>query len=196
MPLLYYKLWTDKYTHKYYFEFKGKVYLVHSIVRLTEEGRKYLGAMKREAILTECFIMHDDTPFYKYMFKSSSLSIGITNASTDRSPDELVEDVIMPASDGYSEREIFGRDAPSYTSGKKISKKDWEIPELRIRWIIFILVVIFAGIFQPWYLKLLIRGIAGWIFGIYRKAYIETYTVYQHDEDLEIEKKKLEVLYK
>lgn len=194
--MLYYKFLTDNYTQKYCFEFKGKVYFVHSIVRLTEEGMRYLGSIKKEVILTESFVNKHGVDCWKYLFRSASWSVGITDASTDRNPDELIEEIVIPASAGYSEREIFGRDAPSYTSGKKISKRDWEIPELVTRWIIFILVVIFAGFFQPWYLKLFIRFVAVLVFGIYRKAYIDTYTVYQHDEDIDMLKKKSEVLYK
>ena len=194
--MLLYNLSTINYKQKYHFEFKGKVYFTHSIVRLTDEGMRYFGSIKKEVILTESFVNHHGVDCWKYMFRSASWSVGITDASTDRNPDELIEEVIMPASAGYSEREIFGRDAPSYTNGKKISKKDWEIPELRTYWIIFILVNIFSLIFKPWIIKVAIWVFSGWIFGTYRKAYIDTYTVYQHDEDLEFQKKKSEVLYK
>jgi hypothetical protein len=37
--------------------------------------------------------------------------------------------------------------------------------------------------------------VAGWIFGLYRQAYINAYTVYTHDNDMNITKKKYEILY-
>ena len=34
--------------HDYFFEFKGQKYRVHSVVRLTDEARSYLGSMRKE----------------------------------------------------------------------------------------------------------------------------------------------------
>ena len=193
--MLYRKLCTKYYTPEYSFEFKGNTYLVHSIVRLTNNGRKYLGAARDEVILTEVFVNHNGTKCWKYVFKSNDLSIGVTDASTDIPPDELLEEVLMAASEGYSQREVFGRDAPSYKSGRKITKKDWEIPEVRNSWITLIIVVFAASIFKDWYVQWTIRLAAGWIFGLYRKSYVNAYTIYQHDEDMEIQQKKNDILY-
>ena len=193
--MLYRKLCTQYYKKEYGFEFNEKTYLLHSIVRLTEEGRRYLEAARDEAILTEVFIDHNGNRFWKYVFKSIDWSIGVTDVSTDRPPDELLEDVILPASAGYAEREIFGRDATSYTSGRKITKRDIEIPEVFAGWCVLIFIVIAASIFNDWYITLIVRATAGWMFALYRKSYVDAYTVYQHDEDTEINQKKLEILY-
>ncbi len=188
---------SSRYKHDYFFEFQGKKYRVHSVVRLTEEGRIYLGAKRREVILTEVFTDHNSILWWKYEFRSSSYYVyKPINKATTRSPDELIEEVVMEASENYTERQIFGTDSPLYTTGKKIVKKDWEIPEVMTGWIIFILVVIGVAIFKDWYVKLLLRGIAGFVFGKYRQAHIDARTTYEHSEDFEMEKKKYEILYK
>lgn len=190
------KLWTSNCKHEYSFTFQGKPYLVHSVVRLNEEGRCYLGALKNEVILTECFTTPYGTLCWKYQFKSVELAKGITNVSTDRTPDELIEEIITPATSGYAEREIFGVDAPSYTSGRKVQKSDWEIQEVRTGWVVFILVCILALILKSWTLRFLIWNIAGWYFGAYRSFYIKAYTSYVHDEDTELLKEKYKTFYK
>jgi hypothetical protein len=170
---------------------------VHSIVRLTEEGRIYFGAQKREVILTEVFTDHKDVLWWKYEFRSVSYTTyKPINKSTTRSPNELIEEVVMEASADYTERQIFGTDSPLHTMGKKIVKKDWEIPEVMTGWIVFILVIIGVVIFKDWYVQLLLRGIAGYVFAKYRKAHIDARTTYEYNEDTEIEAKKYEILYK
>ena len=101
----------------------------------------------------------------------------------------------MPASADYAEREIFGTQASSYTKGTKHTAKDWEIPEVRTAWIYFLLIYIGVAIFKDWYVKLIIRVMVGWYFGLYRQTFVNAYTVYTHDEDNEILKKKYEIWY-
>ena len=193
--LLMRKLYTKDYRHDYFFNFKGKSYPVHSIVKLTEEGRNYLKSLRKEVILTEQFYNWNNVICWKYEFKSIKTNEGITNYSTDKSPDELIEEVIMPATVGYMEREVLGASAPSYILGTKYMKKDWEIPEIKKAFAILVAVFIGAYIFKDWYVQLIIRVVAGFIFGIYRQNYINAYITYTHDEDTEMLKKKFEVLY-
>ena len=184
--------------HEYFFEFKGKKYRVCSVVKLTDEARCYLGAARQEVILTEVYYDHKfDGTFYKYEFKSIKYNVGIINKSTDRLPDEMIEEIVMPASAEYASREILGTASPVYQTetATKHSKKDWEIPELRKAWIVFILVFIGVSIFADWYIQLILRFIASLYFWNYRKAYVEAYTTYTHDEDNEIFKAKYSALY-
>jgi len=193
--MLVYKFWTKDYKQEYYFEFEGKRYLTHSIVRLTDEGQRYLESNTKEVILTEQFINWNGVRCWKYEFKKLGLTGGVTTASTDRPPSELIDEVVIPSNQEYAEREIFGMESPAYKNGIKHTKKDWEIPEVRNGWIILILVIIGASIFKDWYVQLIIRAAAGWIFGLYRQAYVNAHTTYTHDEDTEILRKKLEILY-
>lgn len=193
--MLTHKLLTNNYKHDYFFEFKGEKYRVHSIVKLTEKGRLYLGALKREVILTEVFINLKGKRCWKYEFQSVALNEGITNASTDLPPNKLIEEVITPATAEYASREILGIDSPVYKKGEKHTKKDWEIPEVRRGWIILIVIFIISAFFKDWYVRLIIRIVAGWIFGLYRQEYVNAYTTYTHDEDMELFRKKYEVLY-
>ena len=189
------KLYTKDYKHEYWFTFKGEKYRVHSIVKLTEEARWYFGSNSREVILTEEFVNQKGVRCWKYEYRTLGPNCHITNAVTNRTPDELIEEVVIPAKDEYASREIFGTLSPNYTTGEKHTPKDWEIPEVRNGWIILILIFIGVAIFKDWYVQLIIRIAAGWIFGLYRQAYVNAYTTYEHPEDLNILKKKYEVLY-
>lgn len=193
--MLMYKLLTKNYKHYYSFDFQGKAYLVHSIVRLTDEGQKYLGSSTKEVILTENFIDNNGRRNWKYEFRSIQLPSHITNASTDRPPNKLIEEVIVPASEAYVSREIFGVDSPHFQTGTKHTKSDWEIPEVRMGWIIFIAVFLGVAIFKDWYVQAIIRIVATLFFFTYRSQYKNAYTTYTHDEDIEILKKKYEILY-
>lgn len=186
---------SSHYKHEYFFEFQNKQYRVHSIVRVTEEGRCYLGSKNREVILTEVFMDHKGVMWWKYEFASiSPYCWKSINKATTRHPDDMLETVVIVASTEYAERQMFGVNAPSYNKCKKVTKKDWEIPEVVVGWIIFILVVIAVSIFKDWYVKMLIRGIAGFVFARYRQFYIDAYTTYECNEDFDIEKKKYDIL--
>lgn len=184
--------------HDYFFEFKGEKYRVHSVVRLTDEARRYLGAWRNEVILTEVYTdERRKITWYKYEFKSIAYNVGIINKSTDRLPDDMIEEIVQPASADYASREILGTNSPVYktNTATKNTKKDWEIPTLRKAWIIFILVFIGVSIFADWYVQLLIRLFASAYFWKYRKAHVDAYTTYTYDEDSEIIRAKYAALY-
>ena len=188
---------SKNYKHDYFFEFKGEKYRVHSVVRLTDEAKSYLGAWRHEVILTEVYTdERRNITFYKYEFKSISYNVGIINKSTDRLPDEM-EEIVQPASADYASREILGTSSPVYQieAATKHSKKDWEIPELRKAWVVFALVFVGVSIFADWYVQLILRFIASMYFWKYRKAHIDAYTTYTHDEDNEMIKAKYAALY-
>lgn len=184
--------------HDYFFEFKGKKYRVHSVVKLTDEAQNYLGAWRKEVILTEVYTdERRNITFYKYEFKSIAYNVGIINKSTDRLPDDMLEEVISPASADYASREILGTSSPVYQTetATKHSKKDWEIPELRKAWVIYVLVFIGVSIFIDWYVQFILRFAATYYFWQYRKAHIDAYTTYTHDEDTDMIKAKYSALY-
>lgn len=193
--MLTYKLWTKEFKHQYSFHFKGKEYLVHSIVRLTDEGKRYLGSRTHEVILTEQFINRKNRYCWTYTFKSIEVSGHIVHASTDRTPDDLIDKVVMPATTGYTSRAVLCVDSTEYKTGQKHTKKDWEIPEVAIGWIILIAVFIGSSIFKDLYVRLIVRIAASWFFALYRKAHVDAYTTYTHDEDIEILNRKQEILY-
>lgn len=185
-----------KNEHEYFFEFKGQQYRVHSVVKLTEKGRVYLGFARREVILTEVYYYPSGRKMWKYQGKDIKYNVGIQNKSTDTLPDEIIEEVITPASAEYASREMLGRESSFYqVNGTKHTKKDWEIPELKRAWIVFIVFFVAVSIFQDLILQTILRLIAVWIFSIRRQAYIEAYTTYTHDEDSDIIKHKYHALY-
>lgn len=187
---------SHKDKREYFFEFKGESYRVHSVVKLTDKAQMYLGFADREVILTEVYYHLNGRKMWKYQGKDIAYNIGVRNKSTDTPPDEIIEKIVESASADYASREILGTNSPVYTTNAtKHTKKDWEIPELKREWIIFILVFIGVSIFQDWYIQLILRIIAGWIFGLRRQAYVKAYTTYTHDEDNDILKKKFEILY-
>lgn len=189
------RFWTKDYKHVMTFKFNNKHYLVHSVVRLTDEGKKYLGSRTKEVVLTEVFYNWNNILCWKYQFRGLSLTSGVIELCTDRPPDELIEEVVIPATPNYTEREVFGTNASSYTTGNKKKPKDWEIPEVLTGWIIYIIIFFTVAVFKDWYVKLIIRIAAGWFFGIYRQSYVDAYTTYEHPEDEDMLKKKYEILY-
>ena len=192
--MLVYKYLTKNKKHEYSFEFKGNKYHIHSVVKLTERGKKYLGARTHEAILTEVFLGWNNMRFWKYEFRSIEGFGHITNASTDIPPDNLIAEVIAPASGNYMLREIVGSQWNA-SSETRHTKKDMEIPEVRIGWIIFVAVSLLAFIFKDWYLTLMIQIVALIWFVQYRKQHIDANTVYTYDEDTEMLKSKYNILY-
>ena len=192
--MFHYKLLTNKYKHEYSFEFNDQKYLVHSAVKLSDQGKKYLQSLTYEAILTEVFYYFDGRKCWTYEFRDINFPCGATRASTDVPPHELIEEVVTPASGGYMLREIVGPEWGAEPS-KKQTKRDLEIPEVRTGWIIFTLVSIFAFIFKDWYITATIHIAAIIWFAKYRQQYINANTIYTHDEDTEMLKKKYEILY-
>ena len=191
----YYKLITDKYKHDYFFEFNGEKYKTHSIVKLSEYGKLYLGAFKNEAILKEQFLFCDKKLCWKYEFMSSALNEGITNISTDEPPEKMIDDIIFPADEKYVLLEEFGVHSQHSDTVIKETKKDYEIPELRSGWIKFILFFLCVIIFKDWYVRLILRIIACIVFGMYREKYINAYTIYKNPENYDMLKNKYKVLY-
>jgi hypothetical protein len=193
--MLYCKLYTKDYKHDYQFEFRGQKYRVHSIVKLTEDGQFYLGAWKREVILTEQFTFRNGKLYWTYEFKSIALNEGVLRKSTDIPPDKLIEEIVKPATDEYFLREKLGAQASNYTTGTKQMTSDWNISELRSGWITYILVFFGVFIFKDWYIRAIIWIGSSWLFGIYRNAYINAYTVYMPEDDKKMLKIKYETLY-
>lgn len=189
------KYLTVNYKHDDTFTFKGEEYYVHSIVRLTEKGRDYLGAKRHEVILTEQFTNWNGKLCWKYEFRSANFcTTWPVDYSTDKTPDELIEEVVMPATDDYRSREVLGVYSPVWTKGKKNVPKDWKDPTLIKLWVMFILCFVGAAVFQG-ALKWLVRIVVCVVCAISRQNHIDTYTTYDHEEDDKIMRKKLDVLY-
>jgi hypothetical protein len=187
------KLWTKDYKKDPTFIFNGHEYLVHSVVRLTEEGRRYLGAWNKEVVLIEQFTYYNGKLCWKYEFKSVDLTTSdVINVSTDKTPDELIEEVIQSASYDYYVREELDKFGVSNinTNTKKNITPAWKITEVRKATIYYIIVIFTVVIFKDWYIKLIIRIAASLFYLMYSSIYTKIYTTYIHDEDNEILKAK------
>lgn len=193
--MLCHQYYTKDYEHEYLFTFKNKKYLVYSIVKLTKQGKMYLETTKDNVILTEHFINLDGKECWTYNVGWSHAINKPLYVSTDKHPNQLIDEIVVPANIDYTERELFGTQAASYSNGIKNTPKDWEIPEMRKAWIYLIMIFIGVSIFKDWYVKLIIRIVSTWFFITYRSTYINVYTTYTHEEDAEMLKKKFEILY-
>ena len=190
------KLYTGHYKHFDTFEFKGEKYRTYSVVKLSREAQLLLDSYDEEVILLEHFFNHHNGKYmWKYKYHSLRSPWVIIDGSTTFSPDELITEVVMPATEGFQEREILGINAPSYEQGKKHVPKDWEIPGLMTGWAIYLLFFFAVEIFSDLIFKLFLRIVAYIIFTLYRNVLKQAYTTYTHDEDKELLKKKYEVLY-
>ena len=189
------KLYTKNYKQEYTFKFKGKDYRVRSVVRLTEKGRRYLGSRTREVILLEQFINWNGKTCWKYQFRSFNSYGEAADYSTDRTPDELIEEVVSEPTLSYVYREAMDVMLPIYQE-KKQKPKGWDIPEVRRGWLVLIAIFVGTIFFKDVVGKLIVRVLAGVIFGLYRQSYIESYTSYGYDDkDKDIIQKQIEVLY-
>ena len=196
--MLYYKFMTQQYHHEYLFYFYDKPYSVHSIVRLTEYGKQYLGARKRDAILKEHFKYSDDRLCWTYEFIGNSYNYYTTTATTDVPPEQLIEKILCNASDMYCIREELirkGVPVPKDSGAIIVSSKDWDIQEVRRGWIAWGLTCIGILFFKDWYVKSLLFAVSGVIFGVYRQLYKDAYTCYMYPEDDTINKMKRQTLY-
>lgn len=196
--MLYNKLITKQYNHEYTFNFNGKNYSVHSVVRLTEYGKQYLGARKRDAILKEHFKFYDGRPCWTYEFIGNSINYYTTTATTDVAPEKLIEKILCEAKGSYCIREELVRQGvavPKDNGAVTMSAKDCEIQEVRRGWIVFGLSCLVILFFKDWYVKSLLFAISGVIFGIYRQKYKDAYTCYKYPEDEKIQRMKYKTLY-
>ena len=190
------KYLTANYKHDPKFKFNGKEYYVHSIVRLTEKGRQYLGAKTREVILIEQFTNYNGKLCWKYLFKSANyLVTKPVDYSTDKTPNELIDEIVIPATEAYYSRETFGINSPVYKTGIKHTPYDWQIPEMCKAWMIFLLVFVGVFIFKDVGFRWMIRVDAIYLFARYRSRCIASYTTYEHLEDRAILQKKYSILY-
>ena len=179
------QLHTNHYQKSYVFEFKGEKYVAYSTVKLTDEAMYYLETTKKEVQLIEEFIYYDGTTCWKYALDwtyDAALGLRPLTMSTDRTPDELIEEVVKPATIEYLEFMVTGKPMPSQKV-KKISLKDWEIPGLMTGWVVFILVCIGIFIFKDWIVKFLLWNIAGWYFGFWRQKLVNAHTIYKYEEN-------------
>lgn len=187
---------SGNFKHEYFFEFKGERYRVHTVVKLTEEAQNYLNARRREVILTEVYFDHHFNVWkYKYEFQSRKWPMPIINKSTDRLPDDMIEKIVTPASYEYASREIFGTESPEYKTGTEHVTPDNQIREVKIGWVIYALAILFSFIFKDWYVRLIIIGMASFVFWKFRQAFVDAHTTYTHDEDNEILLSKYHALY-
>ena len=196
--MLYNKLITNQYNHEYTFNFNEKSYFVHSIVRLTEYGRQYLGAKKKDAILKEHFKYYDGRLCWTYEFIGNSWNYYTTTATTDEPTEKLIEKILCPADFMYCIREELVRQGvpvPKDDGAVTISAKDCEIQEVVRGWIVFGLSCLVILFFKDWYVKSLLFAIAGIIFGVYRQSYKDAYTCYQYPDDEKIKRMKYNTLY-
>lgn len=187
---------TSRYKQKFTFEFKGKQYRAHSIVRLKPKARLALGALKNEAIIAESFINWNNIECWRYMCNSTAFTTKVRSVVTDMSPEDVIEEIIMEAPEKYSSRQIYGKNSPYFKENQiRHASKDWEFPELIIGWIVFIIAFWAVEIFNDELFKAYLRAIAWTIFAGYRKSIIDETVWYEYPEDEKIEKLKQCVLY-
>lgn len=195
----YWKIYPEhskNYKNEYTFHFKDEKYLVYSVVTLTDKAKLMFGTSHDDALLIEHYWDSRGVECWSYMVQRTiNCCDGPYKRSTDCPIEKIIKEVKIPATEGFAQREILGTKAPLYTSGKKVAKKDWEIPQVIQGWIQLAVVFFAVEIFQPWYVKLIIRLIAGWVFSLHRQAYIDAFTVYIRDEDEELLKAKHRIYY-
>lgn len=150
------QLHTKDYRHKYFFEFKGKLYPINSYVKLTQEGKKYLETTFDNVQLTQHFFI-DDKGLECWTFVTDFIDWPVRpfRISTDKPLEELIEEVIQLE--------------PQNSASIKVQLKDWEVPDVVAGWICFAIFFIMVEIFKDWSIKLILRIVVGWYFGLWRQ---------------------------
>lgn len=179
------QLHTSHYQQSYVWEFKGEQYLTYSKVKLTKYGMRYLETNKEVVQLIEQFVYYNGTICWKYMIDwkyDTCLGLYPISISTNVPPEELIEEVVEPATIEYLEHITTGKPMSNQTV-KKITLKDWEIPGLMTGWAVLILVYIGIFIFKDWIIRFILWNIAGWYFGFWRQKLINAHTIYKYEEN-------------
>lgn len=157
-----FQLRTTGYRHVGCFQFKGKYYLLNSYVKLTEYGKEYLESHFDEVQLTKHFFMPkngEEIEMWGFVVQFRGVPPSPHVMSTDVPLERLIEEVVAPAK----------YDPPNKKPEPvKIKNRDWEVPDVRIGWIIFLAFFFGVEIFKDWTIKLILRYAGSWFFSNWR----------------------------
>lgn len=137
------------------------------------------------AMLKKCWI--DEHGQINYMYKCRNTFGVWVEYTTKEIPDVLIEENCLD----YQKADVLNLmkfpndeailhlkmkaivdgtyDESSYNKNPKPLFKDWEIPELMLGWVAFIIFFLAVAIFKDWYIKLILRIVVGWYFGLWRQ---------------------------
>ena len=158
-----------------YFEFGGKKYPIGAYVNLNNSGETFFlrdagyGFVRGNFRLVDHFINDKGVEQWKYIIGKSYNSNMYYFRTTNRSPDELVNNVLCAELDEtvYTPGELKVEfKEPNY------SPNDWEVKGVMFGWFVVAIIWIGALVFKDWWITLLIQIVAGLYFGSWREKKI------------------------
>ena len=186
---------TDDCNKSFCFSFRGDVYLSQSIVKLTQEGKSLLNSVKDTAIFMET--IKGDKYWWSYeIIPCFSASNTLVKISTNAPPEYIIEEVVYPSHIDYVQRKILGDESSNRKFARKHTPKDWQVPGLMSKWIMFILAFFLVFFIKGTLLKLILWNVLCLGFGALRQIYIKEMTTYIYSSDVEMEEQKYNKFYK
>lgn len=179
-----YGLSKDKYLSG--FEFKGEKYSL-GWVTLSENGMKKLGTNNPRAEITDhwisdrlgegySFYYYNTTNYgyYKWDYQDKyniNLDEYIETPEIDYKNTSVDEILSLPKDQMFTHLQTKQIVEGTYTPPEKPKPlfKDWQIPELIVGWIVFIIFLLVVFVFKDWYIQLILRVVGCVVFSIWRQ---------------------------
>ena len=158
----YTQLSTYCYRKEGWFTVHGKYYLINSYVKLTPYGKEFLETDFDSVQLTEHFHFECGSrkaECHKFVIAFRGVPPFPYTMSTDEPLERLIEEVIIPAKYEPPNKK---------PEPVRIKNRDWEVPDVRIGWVIFLVFFFGVEIFKDWAVKLILRYAGGWLFSNWR----------------------------
>ena len=156
------QLRTTGYRHEGFFKFKDQYYILGSYVKLTEYGKEYLEAHFDEVQLTKHFFIPKngkEIECWGFVVQFRGYPPHPHVMSTDEPLEKLIEEVIIPAKYEPTNKK---------PEPIKIKNRDWEVPDVLLGWLVFLVFFFGVEIFKDWAVKLILRLAGGWFFSNWR----------------------------
>ena len=174
------------YTYLSGFEYKGEKYSLGWVI-LNEEGMKKFHTKNPRAEITQHWKQGNKIEAYsvraftevsycRYNWREifvyeANLDKYIKSVGIDYRNITVDEIINLPKDQMFYHLETKQIIEGTYTPPGKPKPlfKDWEVPELIIGWIVFILFLIVVFVFKDWYIQLILRVIGLIVFNVWRQ---------------------------
>lgn len=184
------KCGANNYTYLSGFEFKGEKYSF-GWVTLSEEGMKKLKTKNPKIEITQHWVEPNGMHAYAIRFyreiRNGKLSgfwkwdsVSLYNLNLDEFieipeidyKNTTVDEILnMPEDQVPNHLQTKQMIEGTYTPPEKAKPlfKDWEIPELIVGWIVFVIFLLVVFIFKDWYIQLILRVVGCVVFSTWRQ---------------------------
>lgn len=183
-----YKILCDtRCKHFNYFKFCGQKYLIGSPVKLNDRGMQkmfYNGKYyytKGDFRLVDYSISEKGASRWTYIIGWDRWHDPVFYY-TSEPPEEFVKSVVWQP----IQEEVFkpGELDVEFKEEKQVNvvPSDWDVPEVIIGWIVFIVIFVAELAFKDWWIRFIVQIVSGWTFGAWRERKINEAIVKQNSK--------------